>query len=640
MPVTPTVLALRQARSFLLEHGSCPPGGIVNERITRSWQRSVLAGLLPTGRLANSEHASGSNLRHALAFNHDLLAHSIPVMEYLYEQVRNSHSMVILADKQATLMHTMGDIDFLNKAERVALSTGSSWHEKHRGTNAIGTALVEASSVEINGAEHFLERNGFLTCVAAPIMAANGELVGLIDISGDQRSRHPHTLGLVSMAARMIENRLVLASCNRNILLHLHAHSEGIGSVAEGIIAISDDGWILGGNRTGLAMLRLAPADLSETPLTRIFNVTLDELLSRHTRRPGQPTQVHLRDGTALFVQVQVPENSLTIKKPPVSPAALPADALAYLDTGDTNWHSATDKVRHIADKPISLLIHGETGVGKALFAQALHESGSRRNGPFVVVNCAALSEDLIEAELFGCAPGTISGAQHEGSIGKLREANGGTLYVNEIGNMPLSMQSRLLHALQERKVPPVEGGQPVDVDFALICGSQRKLREDADKGIFNSDLYYRINGLAINLPALRERNDFQGITELLLAEINLDRDIYLAPDLLEQLSRYPWPGNVYQYSNVLRTASAMLGADENQIDWKHLPDDLVEELTAIPKQSSLETANAIPQSLQNLEELSRSAIKQALESCHGNISEAARRLGISRQTLYRKLNT
>ena len=171
----------------------------------------------------------------------------------------------------------------------MALSTGSSWNEKHRGTNAIGTALVEASSVEINGGEHFLERNDFLTCAAAPIMAANGELVGLIDISGDQRSRHPHTLGLVSMAARMIENRMVMASCNRHILLHLHAHSEGIGSVAEGIIAISDDGWILGANRTGLAMLHLTPADLSETPLTRCMDVRLDELLSRHERRPGHP---------------------------------------------------------------------------------------------------------------------------------------------------------------------------------------------------------------------------------------------------------------------------------------------------------------------------------------------------------------
>ncbi|MBI5891374.1 MAG: sigma-54-dependent Fis family transcriptional regulator [Nitrosomonadales bacterium] len=633
---TPTALALRQARTFLLENGSCPPGRL-DERIARSWQRSILAGLLPTGRLANNEHSSGSNLRHALAYNHDLLAHSLPVMEYLYEQVRNSHSMVILADKRATLMHTLGDIDFLSKAERVALSTGSSWHEQHRGTNAIGTALAEAGSVEINGGEHFLERNDFLTCAAAPIMGANGELIGLIDISGDQRSRHPHTLGLVSMAARMIENRIVIASSSRNILLHLHVHPEGIGSVAEGIIAISEDGWILGANRIGLAMLRLNPVDLNETPLTRCLEVTVEELLSRHKRRPGQPTQVHLHDGTTLFVQVQVPENLLTVKDRPASQAARPADALASLDTGDMHWHNATDKARHIADKPISLLIHGESGVGKALFARAMHDSSSRRNGPFVAVNCAALPETMIEAELFGCAPGAFSSANREGSIGKLVAANGGTLYLDEIGDLPMSMQNRLLLLLQERQVPPVGGGQPVAVDFALICATQRKLREDADKGTFLNDLYFRINGLTVNLPALRERSDFQEITERLLAEFNPGRDIYLAPDLLAQLCRHPWPGNLRQYSSVLRTASAMLNPDEDKIDWKHLPDDLVEELTSIPKPIPLEKASAAPQ---NLEELSRSAIKQALESCHGNISEAARRLGISRQTLYRKLNT
>jgi transcriptional regulator of acetoin/glycerol metabolism len=636
MSASPTVLALRQAKSFLLEHGNCPPGGI-NERIARSWQRSLTAGLLPTGRLTRSEDSSGSNLRHALAYNHDLLAHSLPVMEYLYEQVKNSHSMVILADNRATLMHSMGDIDFLNKAERVALSTGSSWNENHRGTNAIGTALAEANSVEINGGEHFLERNDFLTCAAAPIMSANGELMGLIDISGDQRSRHPHTLGLVSMAARMIENRIVSASCQRHILLHLHAHPEGIGSVAEGIIAISEDGWITGANRTGLAMFHLTPADLGATPITRCIDARLDELLSRHLHRPGLPTQVHLRNGSALFVKVQVPENSVTVKKSPTSTVSVPSDALAVLDTGDVNWHAATNKARHIVGKPISLLIQGEKGVGKTLFAQAEHDSSPRRDGPFVTFNCSTVPENRIEAELFGYASGAFNGAKSEGAIGKLREADGGTLFLDEVGGLPLSMQTRLLHALQERKVTPLGSGQVVDVDFALICATSRKLRDDADKGIFCCDLYYRINGLTVNLPALRERSDFQAITEQLLAELNPGRDIYLAPDLMAQLGRHSWPGNLQQYVSVLRTASAMVDPDEDRIDWKHLPDDLVEELTAIPTQTPVPFAHTAPQ---NLEELSRTAIKQALESCHGNISEAARRLGISRQTLYRKLNT
>jgi transcriptional regulator with PAS, ATPase and Fis domain len=316
-------------------------------------------------------------------------------------------------------------------------------------------------------------------------------------------------------------------------------------------------------------------------------------------------------------------------------PVATPADALANLDTGDLRWRSATDKARRVAGKPIPLLIHGESGVGKELFARAVHDSGPRRDKPFVAINCAALPENLIEAELFGYAPGAFTGARREGCIGRLREAHGGTLFLDEIGDMPLPMQTRLLRVLQERQVSPLGGGRAVDVDFSLICATHCKLREEAEKGIFRSDLYYRINGLTVNLPALRERSDFQALTERLLSDLNPGRDIHIAPDLLAQLSRHPWPGNLRQYASVLRTASAMLEPDENYIDWPHLSDDLVEELTTMPQQSASTSHNSVPQ---NLKQLSRSAINLALENSHGNISQAARHLGISRQTLYRKL--
>jgi len=630
--MTQSALALRQARSHLLQYGECPNGAL-DERIARSWRRSLEAGVLPTGRLMEVDPITGNDLRYALATNQDLLAHSRPVMEYLYQQVRYSQSMVILADKQATLMHTMGDVDFLNKAERVALSSGSCWQEQYRGTNAIGTALAEASSVEVHGAEHFLERNGFLTCAAAPIMSAAGKLLGVIDISGDHRSRQPHTLGLVGMAARMIENRLVLASCQRHIRLHLHAHPEGIGSVAEGIIALAPDGWIVGANRTGLEMLHLSPNDIGSVKVGDVLDVHLDEMLSRHSYRFSTPRQIHLHDGTPMFMQVHAVEGTLTSS--PYVAQRPPTDALSKLDLGDPLWHSATDKARRIAGKPIPLLLHGESGVGKELFARAVHESGARRDQPFVAINCAALPEHLIEAELFGYAPGAFTGARRDGYIGRLREAHGGTLFLDEIGDMPLAMQTRLLRVLQERQVTPLGGGKAVEVDFSLICATHRKLREDADKGLFRSDLYYRINGLTVNLPALRERTDFQALTERILAAHNPKRTVYLKPELLAKLSRHPWPGNIRQYSSVLRTASAMLDAHEELIDWNHLPDDLLDDLAADAQ--SLLTASAST-SPQNLKAVSLAVIQQTLQDSHGNLSAAARRLGISRQTLYRKI--
>ncbi len=636
MRTTPPAPSLRKARLHFMEHGDVPPGA-VDERLARSWRRSLAAGLLPTGRLGDGAHLSDSTLRHSLARNHELLAHSRPVMEYLFEQVRQSHSMVILADRRGTLMHTLGDTDFLGKAERVALTSGASWSERDRGTNAIGTALAEASGIEINGPEHFLERNGFLTCAAAPIMSAGGELMGILDISGDQRARHPHTLGLVSTAARMIENRLVVAACRRHIRLHLHTLPEGIGTVAEGIVALSEDGWIVGANRHGLDLLRLAPADLGATPLARVLDIRFDDLLAAHRRCPEQPLPLRRHDGSPLWARVHTPRPSLSPAPQPVP--ATPDDALAALDTGDARWQAAADKARRVAGKPIAIVLHGESGVGKELFARATHESGPRRAGPFVAINCAALPENLIEAELFGYAPGAFTGARREGSPGRLREADGGTLFLDEIGDMPLAMQTRLLRVLQERQVTPLGGGQPVDIDFALICATHRNLREDAERGSFRSDLYYRINGLTLNLPALRERSDFQALTRRLLADLAPGRALFIAPELLARLAAYRWPGNLRQYASALRTATAMLDDDETRIDWRHLPDDLEEELANAGTRAVPAASTAASAPTQNLQELSRAAIRQTLESCRGNISETARRLGISRQTLYRKLN-
>jgi transcriptional regulator with PAS, ATPase and Fis domain len=171
--------------------------------------------------------------------------------------------------------------------------------------------------------------------------------------------------------------------------------------------------------------------------------------------------------------------------------------------------------------------------------------TSARCSGPFVAINCAAIPENLIEAELFGYAPGAFTGAKKEGSLGRLREANGGTLFLDEIGDMPLNMQTRLLRVLQERCVTPLGGGRSMEVDFALICATHCKLREEADRGRFRSDLYYRINGLTIQLPPLRERTDFQALTHRLLAGLNPDCNIHLGTEVLHMMEKHTWPGNL-----------------------------------------------------------------------------------------------
>ena len=650
MRTTPSpLLALQQARRHLLEHGHCPTG-LVDERLARSWGRSMAAGLAPAGRAA-ADLPSPGELREAMACNHSLLTHSRPIMEYLFDQVRHSHSVVVLADRAGMLMHTLGSPGFIDKAERVALTCGASWHESHRGTNAIGTALAEGTAVEVHGGEHFLERNSFLTCAASPILSATGELLGILDISGDHRNGHAHTLGLVSTAARMIENRLLVATCKRNVRLHLHREPEGIGSVAEGIVAVSADGWIVGANRVALTQLGLHMGDVGATPLAQVLDVRLDDLLSHLHRRPQQPQALRLRGGALLYAQVQLDAAAWpAVHKPTAntSSAAAPDDALARLDTGDARWRAAADKARRVVGKPIAVLIQGESGVGKEVFARALHASGPRRAGPFVAINCAAIPEHLIESELFGHVAGAFTGARKEGSLGRLREAHGGTLFLDEIGDMPLPLQTRLLRVLQDRSVTPVGAGHAVPVDFCLISATHCQLLQAAEQGRFRHDLYYRLNGLTVQLPALRERTDFAALTEQLLADLateqGLPHPVQVAPDLLQRLAAHPWPGNLRQYASVLRTACAMLAEGEDTLGWEHLGDDIVQALqTAAPPLSArlpgLTTARPVPAAaVLSLQELSSAAIDQALQSARGNVSQAARQLGISRQTLYRKL--
>jgi transcriptional regulator of acetoin/glycerol metabolism len=619
---------IRQARLQLMEQGVAPAGAI-DELVARSWSRSLGAGLSPIGRIDCSDNLSGLALERARTCNHELVNHSEPVMEYLFEQVRHSHSMVILSDAKGVLMHTMGDLDFLSKAERVALMCGASWAENQRGTNAIGTALAETREVEIHGAEHFLDRNGFLTCAAAPIVSAQGQLMGILDISGDHRSRHPHTLGLVATSARMIENSLVMSSCRHQILVQMHPRVEGIGSVAQGVVAFSEDGWLVGANRKGLEWLGLRHADIGAVTWAQQFDAPMSQLLGGEQKTGARPRLLRTARGQALYAQVHhhtLVRQRLTVSAAPVR------DHLTELDTGDAQWQSAADKARRVADKTIPLLVLGESGVGKEWFAKAVHASCQRREKPFVAVNCAALPEQLIEAELFGYVPGAFTGASKNGSAGRLREADGGTLFLDEIGDMPLASQTRLLRVLQERQVTPLGSGTPMPVDFALICATHQDLARAVEQGRFRADLYYRINGLALRLPALRERTDFAALTQRLLAESAPEQDLQIEPGLLAALQAYRWPGNLRQYGLVLKTAVALLDACETVISWAHLPDDLVVTLRA-------SAVAGVDSPVQNLQQLSQKAIQQALENARGNVSAAARQLGISRQTLYRKLH-
>jgi len=289
------------------------------------------------------------------------------------------------------------------------------------------------------------------------------------------------------------------------------------------------------------------------------------------------------------------------------------------------------------------------------VFARALHAEGERAHKPFVAVNCAALPETLIEAELFGYVGGAFTGARREGSPGRIREAHGGTLFLDEIGDMPLALQARLLRVLQDKVVMPLGGSKPQPVDFVLVCATHHRLRDAIAAGSFREDLYYRLNGLTVTLPALRERQDFEGLVFNMLDQLAQDMKRApvqaIHPGLMAAMNSYHWPGNLRQLHSLLRTICALLDPDEHTLDWHHLPEDMALDLKAtrepVPGTASSFTSAsttsaaptpAAPLADANLRRLSDQAIQQVMDATQGNMSEAARRLGISRNTLYRRL--
>lgn len=628
-----TDAVLRDARYLLLEQGQLPTG-VIHDLVARSWQRSLDAGLAPTGGPAEAPQLDSSELAYSIERREELVTHARPIMEYLHAQTEDSGSLVILSDDRGVLLHTVGDIDFRSRAERVSLTRGASWLESYRGTNAIGTAIAESTPVVIHKAEHYLERNAFLTCSAAPILAPDGSLLGALDISSAHRNRHPHTLGLVRTATHMIENRLFHARFRTGILLHLHPYPEGIGSVAEGVAALSEDGWILGANRAALAFLGISDADLGTMVLDRLLDLPAARLIDQGRREPQATIPVNVRHGRGLFLRVERIGQPAVMSARPTAPPAQIADALAALDTGDARIHTAIGRARKVLGKNIPLLLQGESGVGKEWFARAIHLSGPRRTKPFVALNCAALPENLIEAELFGYAPGAFTGARRQGALGRIREAQGGTLLLDEIGDMPLTLQTRLLRVLEDRQVVPLGTGKPVTVDFALICSTHRNLKAETENGHFRADLYYRLNGLALTLPSLRERSDFSTLVAAIMEELAPGRNIRLDKTLASAFALYAWPGNLRQLTNTLRTACALLEEDEAVISWVHLPDDMALDLESPQRYCPAQTPS------DTLRSVSDAAIRTTLTTLHGNKSEAARRLGISRNTLYRRLKS
>ncbi len=543
------------------------------------------------------------------------------VLPYYGTILSNSNCLIMLADEQGRLLQSWGDQRFIEPRQAAGFIAGASWLERYTGTNAIGTALSCGQAVHIQHDEHFLKANRFMTGSASPIFDEQRRMIAVLDVSSDSYLPPAHTLGMVKMMSQSVENRLILKLfADQYHLLSFNTSLDNLDSPWAGLVVFDEQGHVVSANRRADNLLG---QPLTYGAIEQLFDVPLQQLLNQPD---GQPFSLRTSSHFRFHARVRRPARPAPIQprdfRPQATQSTPQEPQLHTLSAGDARMDKAVRQAERLLEKDIPILVQGETGAGKEVFVKALHQASSRASQPFIAVNCAAIPAELVESELFGYEKGAFTGASQKGHIGLIRKAHKGTLFLDEIGDMPLRVQARLLRVLQERCVQPLGSSELHPVDVRLVSATNRPLRQDVDSGQFRADLYYRISGLNLELPPLRERSDKQALFQKLWEQHREPgQHAGISREVLELFQHHPWPGNLRQLSSVLRVALAM--ADDQPIRAEHLPDDFFLDL---PTDTTLQ-AHPEPDDLAS-----------QYQACGGNISYLARNLGLSRNTLYKRL--
>jgi transcriptional regulator of acetoin/glycerol metabolism len=627
--------------NLVRRHGAELP---ITDLVRSSWSRCLNAYALDPQELKRPNSVEAADLQARRDRLGVLLGIARIEMEALGKLIKHSEYSIMLTDRDGVILSYVGDTGFSATARRSGFREGVMWSEREMGTNGMGTCLTTGRSVVIHRTDHFLAQNTALTCCAAPIFDMRGELLAALDISGSSSNPQSHTLALVEMAATNVENRTLLSACRDLHLVRFHRCAEFVSTPGEGVLAFDEQGIIRGVNRAGLTLLGQRNHEaVCGQRVEQVLETTLATLSKLAAQRGYRADALSPK---------AAPRRWFATVHPPVDPPrraqasvagsegvapAVARGTLECLQSTDPTMQHNVEVLRRVLDRDISVLLLGETGTGKGFCARAIHNASNRADKPFVTVNCAAIPETLIESELFGHKPGAFTGATREGGIGRILQANGGTLFLDEIGDMPVTLQTRLLNVIEDREVMPLGASKVVSVDVRVISATQHHPLDLIAKGQFREDLYYRLNGITVRLPPLRQRTDSaELIMKLLRSEAGAEA-VEIEPALLERLVRHCWPGNVRQLRNVVRTMLALRSgehltlADFNE-EW--LAGSVAEEAPRAEDGAGLDGEGESV-----LSGAERDALRRMLESCQWNVSAAAARLHISRRTIYRKIH-
>ncbi len=626
--------------------------------VRKAWERFVERGVVAEGlrsdiaeswKRCNDFHVPAHSNAAPLvtepeAFRHHaaqtLLARCAqPVLDRAGKFMNESISMMILTDASGLIMETRGDERTIEQGREIHLEHGGRWSEADIGTNAIGTAVAMASPVQINGAEHFCSNVQRWTCAAAPIHhPSDGELVGVIDISGPAQTFSSQSLALAMIMSEYIKS-LIAGSCNidRERLLEYY-RSKQSHWLNEEVLVLDRRGIIVHATDNALRLAKSASGNLhQDKSLPVLKHLPFDQWQRRLNEiLPGANADIVSKDDCELGALVVLRSQRQGVSKQghlkqgrigaaPVSSASdieiRCHESRSKFVAADPAVAAIVSQVELAAPRRMPILIRGQTGTGKEELARHAH-TASGRKGEFVALNCAAVPETLIEAELFGYVEGAFTGARRGGSSGLVKQANHGTLFLDEIGDMPIALQPVLLRFLDDWTARPIGGASQV-MDILLISATNAKLDQAIAAGRFRSDLLYRLNTVDVSLPPLSERNDFKQIVRHLLASI--DPQLTISDESIAQLAGRGWPGNIRELRNMLLRLS--LSAPGQRIVFSETSAPLLAQSKA-----------AAGQNEPDLWELQKARILSAYCETHGNVSETARRLGISRNTVYRAI--
>jgi len=612
-----------------------------------SWQRCLAKNLDP--EVVQTSRASENEIEIRRKSNRKLIEVAKPFLERLYQLVKGSGFVVLLLDHEACILELLGDQDIIG--ENCTFRIGEFWNEENKGTNAMGLVKIENKPLQVFAAEHFFRKNHGITCSGAPIRGENGEMIGILDVSGDYHNAHAHTLGMVVAAAEAIENLLRLESANREIIRAYNNVNAILQYMSEGLISFDEAGRVTKLNPVAQKILHINSesykgqliGDLLKN--SKISTVMLTEGRRINDREMTLDTgsgQVRfLFSGQPIIDKNQEVCGGVAILREVKNIHRLVnkiVGARAHFTFEDIIGQSSSlqksiQVAKDVADSMSSIYLQGESGTGKEMFAQALHNASPVCHGPFVAINCAAIPRELMQSELFGYEEGAFTGAKRGGRPGKFELANEGTIFLDEVGDMPLETQVSLLRVLQEKQVVRVGGFKPIAVTIRVIAATNRNLKEEVRRGNFRADLYYRLNVINISVPPLRHRkgdtlllvdyyiNKFSQLLQLPLCE--LDRKA------AEALESYSWPGNVRELSNAIE--HAVILAKGRIITTELLPESL-QSLSEPPEKAKINVSS--------MEDLEKTLIIEALEMAGWNITHCASALGIARNTLYRKIKT